>query len=203
MCLQKLVDDRREVEQGARDGRAGNASLVGLADRHELRAGGYGPAGFASGRILDAALLAVFHHLAQFAQRVEAARKSDVGVKLHQDLLGLADAEARIQPLIQGGVQPGQVACRHAGGDQGNGLLPGRKRIGGGLRAVSGLRGRGVLRGAGRRRGHAQAQRERGGQRHGPERVCGRFIVHVSRAPSMVPKVAGHGAPGSAFLTER
>src|SRR5690606_32994365 len=85
--LQELVDDGRKVHHRALDRRAGNPGLVGLARREQRFAGGYGPARFTPRRILDAALLARLDHVHQGPERIEAARKAGVGVKLDQDLL--------------------------------------------------------------------------------------------------------------------
>ena len=127
------------------DRRAGNLRLVGRAHRDQFIARRNGSTGLASRRVLNAALLASVHHLQQFSQRVQALGKADVGVELNQDLLGFADGQSRIQPLVQGGVELGHVARGHEGRDQRNGLLLGGKGFGVGWCASHGLRLRGVL----------------------------------------------------------
>ena len=180
MGLQKLVDDGREVEHQALYRPAGNHGLVRLARRHQCIAGGDGAAGLAPRRILYAALLARLHHLQQLAQRVEALGKAGVGIELHQNLLGLADGQARVQPLVQGGIEFGHVAGGHEGCDQRDGLLPGGQGVCGllDIRHGVGLLCVGCLcdGGAGC---HCQHERHR----NSPA-PSGRCIAHHSPAPS-------------------
>ena len=106
--------------------RTGRARELRLVRRSQLRAVPCrlgDRSGFAPRRILDAALLARVHHLHQFAQRVEAARKAGVRVQLHQDFLGLAEGEAGVQALVQRRVEPGHVADGHGRGDRRDRLL--------------------------------------------------------------------------------
>ena len=183
--LQELVDDGREVEHRVLDRPAGNLRLVGRAHGDQRVAGGNGPAGFAPRCILDAALLARFHHLQQLAQRVEALGEADVGVELHQDFLGLADGQARVQPLVQGGIELGHVAGGHEGRDQGDGLLLGGQRLGGGGCRGHGVRLHSALDGVARRDRQPQTQRQHGHQRVGRVNPSGRCIGHRSPSPSI------------------
>ena len=91
--------------------------------------------------------------------RQEAARKAGVGVELHQDFLGVADGQTRIQPLVQGNVEFGHVAHSREGGDRRDGLLLGRQRLFGAHRFV--------LLGSGRGWTGGQAQRGPHGHRQG------------------------------------
>ncbi|MNI30762.1 hypothetical protein D3C73_846200 [compost metagenome] len=74
-------------------------------------------------------MLACLNHFHQFAEGIEAARETAVGVELHQDFLGLADAQACIQPFVQRGVQRRHVAGGHGCRDQRDALLFGRQGL--------------------------------------------------------------------------
>lgn len=180
MGLQKLVDDGREVEHQALYRPAGNHGLVRLARRHQCIAGGDGAAGLAPRRILYAALLARLHHLQQLAQRVEALGKAHVGVELHQNLLGLAEGQPRVQPLVQGGMEFGHIARGHESGNQRDGLLPGGQGVCGLLDIRHGV---GLLGACGLRNGGTGCRRQHQCQCSGAA-LNGRCIAHHSPAPS-------------------
>ena len=78
--LQVFINGRREVEQGALYRCTGQAGLVGRPRGQQRVALRHGATGQRAGCVLDATLLARFHHLHQFGQRIEAARKSGIGV---------------------------------------------------------------------------------------------------------------------------
>ena len=81
--------------------------LIGGACCDQVGACGNGAAGFPARCVLNAALPARVHDLQQLAQRIQASGKADVGVQLHQDLPGVTDSQARIQPLVQRGISLG------------------------------------------------------------------------------------------------
>ncbi|MCY1437341.1 hypothetical protein D9M71_534980 [compost metagenome] len=187
--MQKPVDDRGKIEHRPLDRATGNSGLIGRSCREQCLTGCNGTAGFASRRILDAALLARLHHRHQFIQRIEAAREADIGVELHQDFLGLADRQAGVQALVQGSVEPWHVTGRHERCDQWNGLLPGRQRLCRRLCAGHGLRCLGVLSGHTRHQAKAQTQGYQRGEGTGLA-MCNRCIsghressIHCSSLP--------------------
>ena len=75
------------------------------------------------------ALLACLHDLHQFPQRVQALGEARVGIELHQHFLGLAEGHARVQPLVQRGVELGHVTRGHEGCNEWNGPLLGGKGV--------------------------------------------------------------------------
>lgn len=130
MGLQVLVDHRREFEHRPFDRATGDARLIGNPGLQQGITSGDCTAGFTSRRIFDTALLARFDHLQQLAQRIEAARKTGVSVKLHQYFLGLVDGKARVQTLVQGLIQTRHIAGCHKRRDQHDGLLLARQAVG-------------------------------------------------------------------------
>ena len=128
MRLQVLIDHRGEIEQRALHLCAGDFRLVGLAQHQQLLADGNNRHRLAPLLILDPPLLARLYYPHQLTQRVQAAREADVGVKLHENFLRLADGQPSVQTLIQCRIKCGQIAGGHRCSNQGYRLLLGRQR---------------------------------------------------------------------------
>ena len=105
------INRRCKLEQRPFHRGAGQLRRVRRAGNEQCVAGWHRAARRIIFGILKTCLLAGLHHLHQHAERIEAAWKACVTIKLHQDFSNLADRQTGIHPLIQRSSESVHVRC--------------------------------------------------------------------------------------------